>query len=115
MPETPPAAAKRRVLMLCYYFPPIQATGVTRSRSFAENLSGLGWDPIVLTVANCRDPWVKIGTDQAPNVHVERSSEWNLARLADLSHAVMVRIARLFKIELNLKEFRNARYSVFFL
>ena len=69
----------RKALMVCYYFPPILSTGVTRSRSFAELLPTFGWTPVVLSVKNCRDPWVKIGTESAKDVRVERSSEWNLA------------------------------------
>ncbi len=101
------AEEPRNALMLCYYFPPILATGVTRSRSFAELLPKFGWNPIVLTVSKCRDPWVKIGSDTVEGIRVERSPEWNLAGLVDLCQAAAVRIARLVGIELKTNHFRD--------
>lgn len=97
----------RTVLMICYYFPPIQASGTTRSKSFAENLQAFGWTPVVLTVADCRDPWVKIGSDKAEGIRVERTYEWNLAKLADFCHAVHVRLMRIFGVELKTNYFRE--------
>ncbi|HEM47447.1 MAG TPA: hypothetical protein ENO23_10440, partial [Alphaproteobacteria bacterium] len=39
----------RRVLMLCYHYPPANTGGVRRSVAFARRLPGRGWEPIVLT------------------------------------------------------------------
>ena len=39
----------RRVLFLCYHFPPIGGAGVQRSVAFARHLPGLGYQPVVVT------------------------------------------------------------------
>ncbi|MBN1884702.1 MAG: glycosyltransferase [Candidatus Krumholzibacteriota bacterium] len=41
--------AARRVLMLCYHYPPMANGGVPRSVSFARRLPALGWEPVVFT------------------------------------------------------------------
>jgi glycosyltransferase involved in cell wall biosynthesis len=41
----------RRVLMICYHYPPVAgSSGYQRTLNFARNLPQLGWDPLVLTV-----------------------------------------------------------------
>lgn len=101
------AGANRRVLMLCYYYPPIISSGVARSRAFAKLLSAAGWTPVVLTVSTCRDPWVKIGTETGDEVRVERSREWNLAWLVDTGHAILMRLAGLIGIRLASNHLRD--------
>lgn len=87
----------KKVLMICYYFPPILASGVTRSFEFAKLLPHFGWEPRVLTVRHSRDPWVQpnLGGD-SKGIHVERTVEWNLAGMADFLHGSCCRVARLF-------------------
>lgn len=41
--------ARKRVLMICYYYPPAYNSGVERSVKFAEYLPRYGWSPVVLT------------------------------------------------------------------
>lgn len=83
--------------MICYYFPPIISSGVTRSLEFARLLPTVGWQPVILTVRDSKDPWSNIGHDSGPEgMCVERTSEWNLAGLADFLHGCCCRIAQLF-------------------
>ncbi len=96
-----------RVLMLCYYFPPIIASGTTRSIAFAQNLKQFGWDPVVLTVATPKDPWVKTGGPQPEGIRVERTPEWNLGGAADFCHGVCSKFASAFGYELTAKYFRE--------
>lgn len=42
--------AKRHVLIIAYYFPPMGLGGVQRTLKFAKYLSSFGWHPVVLTV-----------------------------------------------------------------
>lgn len=42
--------ARKRVLILAYYFPPMGLSGVQRTLKFAKYLPEFGWDPTVLTV-----------------------------------------------------------------
>lgn len=49
----------RRVLMICYYFPPLGGIGSLRALKFAHYLPEFGWDPTVLAPRNgayYRDP-----------------------------------------------------------
>src|SRR5581483_8499832 len=82
----------RRVLMVCYYFPPVQSAGCTRSVAFATNLPAVGWEPTVLTVARSRDPWVRTGAAVPEGVRIVRTREWRLAPLLDLAHGALSRV-----------------------
>ncbi len=85
----------RKVLMVCYYFPPIRTVGCTRSVAFARNLPACGWEPTVLTVRETRDPWVQTGAPVPEGVSIVRTREWPLARAADLADAAFSRLRRL--------------------
>ena len=98
----------KKVLMICYYFPPIVASGVARSLEFAKLLPHSGWEPLVLTVRHSKDPWVTLNLGGDPTgIRVERSFEWSLASLADFLHASCRRIARLFGKNLKVNLFRE--------
>lgn len=86
----------RRVLMLCYYFPPLQTAAVARSVGFARHLPDHGWRPTVLTVDRPHDSWGVAGRN-APvptDVRIERCPEFNLDRPIALADGVLSRIAR---------------------
>ena len=98
----------KKVLMICYYFPPIVTSGVARSFEFANHLPHFGWDPVVLTVKNSRDPWVEPSLGEDPKgIRVERTLEWNLAGLADFLHGCCSRVARIFGRRLKQNLFRE--------
>jgi glycosyltransferase involved in cell wall biosynthesis len=98
----------KKVLMVCYYFPPIVASGVARSLEFAKLLPDFGWQPLVLTVRHSKDPWIKGNLGGDPKgMRVERSFEWNLAGCADFLHGASRRIARLFGKDLAANLFRK--------
>ena len=98
----------KKVLMICYYFPPIVTSGVTRSFEFAKLLPHFGWEPLVLTVKHSRDPWVEASLGGDPKgIRVERTLEWNLAGLADFLHGCCCRVARLFGKNLTQNIFRD--------
>ncbi|MEA2031430.1 MAG: hypothetical protein U9N55_07550, partial [candidate division Zixibacteria bacterium] len=42
--------SNRRVLLICYYFPPLGGAGVSRPLALFKHLSELGWDCHILTV-----------------------------------------------------------------
>ena len=42
----------RRVLFIAYLFPPIANSGTRRSLCFVNHLPAIGWEPVVLTVAD---------------------------------------------------------------
>jgi glycosyltransferase involved in cell wall biosynthesis len=98
----------RKVLMICYYFPPIVTSGVARSFEFAKLLPQFGWDPLVLTVKHSKDPWVEASLGGNPQgIRIERTLEWNLAGLVDFLHGCCSRTARLFGKNLTHNFFRE--------
>jgi glycosyltransferase involved in cell wall biosynthesis len=99
---------RKKVLMICYYFPPIVTSGVARSFEFAKLLPNFGWEPLVLTVRHSKDPWVEASLGADPKgIRVERTLEWNLAGLADFLHGCCSRVARLFGKNLTHNLFRE--------
>ncbi len=100
-------APRRHALMICYFFPPIVASGTTRSQTFAEHLPAFGWQPTVLTVGRSRDPWVNYGGTIPENVKIVRSSELPLARWADTCHGAASRLYRLAGRDLKTNYFRE--------
>jgi len=99
---------RKKVLMICYYFPPIVTSGVARSFEFAKLLPNFGWEPLVLTVRHSKDPWVQASLGGVPKgIRVERTLEWNLAGLADFLHGCCCRVARLFGKSLTHNLFRE--------
>ena len=98
----------RKVLMICYYFPPIVTSGVARSYEFAKLLPHFGWDALVLTVKHSKDRWVEASLGEDPKgMRVERTLEWNLAGLADFLHGCCCRVARIFGKNLTQNVFRE--------
>jgi len=93
--------------MLCYYFPPIIASGTTRSIAFAQNLPAFGWEPLVLSVDQPKDPWVKSGGAKPEGVRVERSPEWNLGGLCDFFHGAVSKVAGIAGVDLKTNHFRE--------
>lgn len=93
----PPCQVKRsRVLMLCYFFPPINTSGTVRNEAFARLLPEFGWEPTVLTVDDPKDSWAVLALDaEVPQrVRVVRTGELNVTRVVDLLDAVYDRLLR---------------------
>lgn len=40
----------KKVLVIAYYFPPMENIGILRTLRYVKHLPSFGWDPIVLTV-----------------------------------------------------------------
>lgn len=56
----------RKILMICYYFPPLLDVGCKRSVAFSKYLKSHGWEPHVLSVQNPDQHYCMLGTDPAP-------------------------------------------------
>jgi glycosyltransferase involved in cell wall biosynthesis len=72
--------------MICYYYPPLRASGSTRSLHFSLRLAEQGWRPTVLTVGKSKDAWTEMGEAVPPGVPIVRTPEWNLSRMVDVLH-----------------------------
>ncbi|MEX0729900.1 MAG: glycosyltransferase [Aquisalimonadaceae bacterium] len=97
----------RKVLMLCYFYPPVQTAGVARSVGFASRLARHGWKPTVLTVTRAHDGWDLLGTDYPvpQGIDVLRAPELNLIGPVNLLDTVVNKSLRALRV--------NRRYFVF--
>lgn len=69
----------RRVLMICYYFPPLGGIGSLRALKFAEYLPEFGWEPTVLTPRD--GAYHRDATLQFPETSVVRTPTLELSRV----------------------------------
>jgi glycosyltransferase involved in cell wall biosynthesis len=89
----PGPASVKRVLMLCYYFPPLASAGTFRTVGFTRWLHEHGWRPTVLTVRRSRAGWER-GDEQVPeDIEVVRSVEWDLQQLLRVLTGVFNRLS----------------------
>jgi glycosyltransferase involved in cell wall biosynthesis len=86
------AGRAKRVLMLCYYYPPISSAGTHRSVGFTRWLGQFGWSPVVLTVARSRIRWEPRCEQVPAHVEVVRSFEWDLQGALTLLTGVLNRL-----------------------
>ncbi len=89
----------KRVLMLCYYFPPISSAGTHRSVGFTRWLQDYGWRPVVLTVRRSRTPWERGGEQVPADVEVVRSFEWDLQRVLIVLTGVFNRVCDWLRLQ----------------
>ena len=72
MSETPvTSVSRRRLLILCYFFPPLAGGGVHRVLSFVRELPRFGWDCTVIC-AGRNDYWV---TDETLEAGIPKGTE----------------------------------------
>ncbi len=88
----------RRVLMLCYYYPPISSAGTHRSVGFTQWLGEFGWRPTVLTVGQSRIRWEPRCEQVPAHVEVVRSFEWDLHGLLTLLTGLLNRVRDLVRL-----------------
>jgi len=101
----------KRILMICYYFPPITDVGSLRSIHFAKYFRQYGWTPLVLTVANPDRSYCTVGSEGPPEgVHVERSrSVANPYKILGKINGLVARLLRPLGIDL----VHNRLYDLF--
>jgi glycosyltransferase involved in cell wall biosynthesis len=88
----------KRVLMLCYYYPPLSSAGTHRSVGFTQWLREHGWQPVVLTVAESRIRWEPRCEQVPPHVEVVRSFEWDLHSVLTLITGLVNRLRDLVRL-----------------
>lgn len=101
------AAPTRRVLMICYYFPPLASSGTMRSAEFVKRLPAHGWTPVVLSVREAKEPWSARHEPVPEGVELHRTREFNLHGWTELLHGASCRVARLFGRELSRNLYRE--------
>lgn len=102
--------AHKKLLMLCYYFPPLLDVGCKRSYSFAKYLKKHGWEPHVLSVRNPDKHYCLLGNEKPPEgVPTDYTrSVLNLCWIIGKINGLFSRLFKLFKISLN----RNYAYEL---
>jgi len=70
----------KKVLMICYYFPPLLDVGCKRSVAFSKYLKLHGWEPYVLSVRNPDKRYCQRGNDRPPS-GVSVTYVWSLFNL----------------------------------
>lgn len=101
----------KRILMVCYYYPPLTDVGCKRSVAFSRHLKDAGWEPYVLSVKNPDTTYCSKGGDEPPgNVPVEYSySLINPYKFLGKLNGVLYRLLGLFNVSLK----RNYFYDLF--
>ncbi len=106
----------RRVLMLCYFFPPLSGGGVQRSAKFAKYLPTFGWEPVIISVKPNSRNTIEQGIDQSlledvsPDTEVHRCNPIELSHLYALLHRLRLRKI-LFEVE-RLVPFLHMDYKI---
>ena len=101
----------KKILMLCYYFPPLLDVGCKRSVAFAKYLKRHGWNPIVLSVKNPDRNYCLLGREKPP-VGVPTTytkSLFNLSWIVGKINGFLFKIYKLFGISFK----RNYIYELF--
>ena len=103
--------ARRNILMVCYYYPPLVDVGSKRSVAFSKYFQEYGWKPVVLSVKNPDRTYCSIGNDEPPpGVHTEYSySILNMYKFLGKLNGLCSRILKFVGIELR----RNYFYDIF--
>ncbi len=92
----------KRIIMICYYYPPLMDVGAKRSVAFAKYLKKYGWSPYVVSVRNPDKEFCKLGNDApTPGIPVEYTySIVNFAKLTGWANGLLSRIVKPFGIQI---------------
>lgn len=73
----------KRVLIICYYWPPCGGGGVQRWLKFAKYLPAFGWDPVIFTPENPEYPVIdhSLAKDIHPDLKILKFPIWEPYRL----------------------------------
>jgi glycosyltransferase involved in cell wall biosynthesis len=102
----------KNVLMICYYYPPLNDVGCKRSIAFAKYFKKHGWNPIILTVKNPDKAYCCFGKNEdfPVGIPVERSySLVNPYKFLGKINGILARILKIFGIRLS----HNYLYDLF--
>ncbi|HEX4824875.1 MAG TPA: glycosyltransferase family 4 protein [Candidatus Polarisedimenticolaceae bacterium] len=94
-------------MMICYYFPPLRASGSSRSLHFSLRLAEMGWSPTILTVEDSKDSWTETGEVVPEGLTIVRTPEWNLSRTVDVLHGATRRLLKVAGVDLTRNYYRQ--------
>ncbi len=101
----------KKILMVCYYFPPLRDVGCKRSVAFSKYLADHGWQPYVLSVKNPDKHFCQPGADVPPeNVPISYTRTlFNVYWFFGKANGLISRIFSVFGIRLK----RNYLHDLF--
>lgn len=101
----------KRILMICYYYPPLGDVGTRRSVSFAKYMQRFGWKPHVVSVKNPDKNFCLVGQESPPPgiPTTYTYSLFNLSALSGKVNGLLSRIANFFGKQLKTNYF----YQIF--
>lgn len=101
----------KKILMICYYYPPLTDVGCKRSVAFAKYWKKAGWEPHVLSVKNPDKTYCSLGHDKPPEgIDVTYTySLFNMYKFFGKVNGLISRIVGIFGIKLQ----HNYFYDVF--
>jgi glycosyltransferase involved in cell wall biosynthesis len=89
--------ATMKILMVLYYYPPVQEVGTLRNTALVEQFLRLGAEPIIITAKNPDlGDWVQMGKGQGPTgVDVHRANGTPVGKWVDLFGGISNRLHQL--------------------
>jgi hypothetical protein len=93
-----------RILMVCYYYPPLLDVGCRRSVAFSKYFKKYGWNPVVLSVKNPDKTYCILAKERPPpGIVTEYSySVFNLRTIFGKLNGFFTKTLKSVKIELKL-------------
>jgi glycosyltransferase involved in cell wall biosynthesis len=102
---------KKKILMICYYYPPLADVGCKRSIAFAKYLKKQAWQPHVLSVKNPDRTYCQMGSE-APQVEVPTFYTYSLFSLYWFFGKINGLASRILSL-VNIRLQRNYLHDVF--
>jgi len=93
----------KKILIISYYYPPLNDVGGLRALAFSKYLPEFGWQPYVLSVKNPDKGWCILGNSKPPD-RVKVYYTWsliNLTRATGKLNGLLAKILHPFGINLN--------------
>ncbi len=103
---------KKKILMICYYYPPLRDVGCRRSVALSKYISQHGWEPYVISVKNPDKEYCNIGNTLPPE-NVYTYYTYSIINPYKLLGKINGAISRLLTLIFNFKLTRNYLYDIF--
>lgn len=94
----------KKVLMLCYFYPPLVDVGCKRSVAFSKYFKKYGWNPYVVSVKNPDKAFCQLGNEKHPeNIYVDYTySLINLYKPLGKINGLICKILNKFNIDIKI-------------
>lgn len=99
----------KKILMICYYYPPLTDVGCKRSVAFSKYWKKAGWEPYVLSVKNPDKAYCSLGEESPPQgIDVTYThSLFNVYKFFGQLNGLLSRILKIIGIKLERNYFHD--------